>query len=96
MSEEHPNCQAVDRFLTAIPSVNRPICHTQNVDEKPVANGYVASWHDGTKNEGFTVLAMNDGEMLLSIEKRGASEILRGTTADAEAFAAKINSVFFP
>lgn len=96
MSEEHPNCQAVDRFLAAIPSVSRPICRTQNLNEKPVADGYTAAWYDQASGSGFTIIAMNEGDMLLMVERKGEKhEIRPGKLADAEAFAAHVNEKLF-
>jgi hypothetical protein len=94
VSDEHPNCQAIDRFLTAIPYVNRPIVRTQNVDEKPVDNGFTASWHDQASNSGFTIIAMNDGDLLLMVEGRTEFSTT-GKLEDAEAFAARVNQTIF-
>lgn len=88
MTGEHPNCQAIEDFLEAIPSIDRPIVQTRNLDNRPVDNGYCAAWHDKENNSGFTVVAMDGGHMRLFIE-------LTGKLSDAAGFAATVNKVFF-
>jgi hypothetical protein len=85
---EHPNCQAVEEFLEAIPSIARPIAKTERLDGVKVPNAYTAAWHDQATNSGFTVIAMGDGHMKLFVE-------LTGKISNAAEFAAAVNRVFF-
>lgn len=85
---EHPNCQAIEDFLEAIPSISRPICQTAKFGNTPVSNAFVAAWHEAEKNCGFTIIAFGQGQMKLVIE-------LTGDLAEATDLAAQVNKVFF-
>lgn len=57
---EHPNAAAIGAFLEQIKSISRPVVATQNINGKPVLNGYTASYYDDEREIGFTVIAWDN------------------------------------
>lgn len=93
---EHPNCQAVETFLNAIPSISRPILKTQNIDGKPAHEAYTASWFDQASQIGFTVIASGeDGKFFVVTEGAHGRKTYEGNLAQAGQFGKRINGLMF-
>lgn len=70
---EHPNCDAIDAFLTQL-TVARPIVATERLDGKKVRNGYTASYWDAARGVGFTAVAWGVGQFKVTLECAGSLE----------------------
>jgi hypothetical protein len=69
---EHPNCQAVERFLNALgDGISCPISHTLKINGEPIPDAYTASYMDNARGVGFTVIAWGKGFFKVVIETVG-------------------------
>jgi hypothetical protein len=64
---EHPNCQAIDDFLSAF-KLSRPIAKTERINNEKVENAYTASHFNQDTGVGFTAIAWGNGLFKVIIE----------------------------